>query len=103
MARTGLPNAPVHLSVEVSSTNRFICPPLMAFCSGVYLWFWSQVTACAGPSRCGSYLFGLPVSRLDVLRLFGVGVPAAAVNGVPSVLAADGYVPKWCSKDTFSS
>ena len=50
---TGSPNSPVQVSVSVSWTNLSILPPSNASCSGVYPWFWSQVSASEWVSRFG--------------------------------------------------
>src|SRR5689334_22848445 len=83
-------------------TNRSNFPPSIAFCSGPYEWFCEEVSAWEWVSRCGLNWFGLLVSSgptgpllvMLVYSPFTVGVPGFAWNGVPSVFAANGYVPK---------
>src|SRR6476661_7662567 len=89
-----------HASRLVNSTNLSIRPPLYAFCSAVYSWSWSQVTACIGDRRAGWAEFGLfGASRpawTRVLMSLGVssdGLKAAA--GVPE--------PCWVSAAVFAA
>src|SRR6478672_4899011 len=78
----------------VNWTNWSIAPPLYAFCSAVYPWSWSQVTACIGESRAGCTALGLfgarrpPVAKV----LMSLGVFFAAVKAAVAV-----PVPCWVS------
>src|SRR5215471_6978629 len=106
LAWHGWPTALWPVLVPVSVTNLSMFPPLNAFCSAEYPWSWSQVrmsAMLAGSRRRGltwwpaaSWL-GLLVSRFPtpptpglLARLFTFGVPLAARNGWPEVLAALG-------------
>ena len=49
----GVVGVPVQMGVSVFWTNMSIFPPFTAFCSAVYPWFWSQVSACECVRRVG--------------------------------------------------
>src|SRR6478736_8943019 len=78
----------------VNSTNLSIAPPLYAFCSAVYPWSWSQVTAFAGESRAGCAELGLLGARRPAVArvLMSLGVFLAAVKEAVAV-----PVPCWVS------
>src|SRR6478735_8791537 len=81
-------------SLLVNSTNLSIRPPLYAFCSAVYSWSWSQVTACIGDSRAGWTELGLfGASRPALARvLMSLGVSSDALKAAAAV-----PVPCWVS------